>query len=285
MKIGGKTKVTGLLGYPVEHSFSPAMHNAAFAHLNLDYCYVAFPVEPERLSDAVNGIRALSLSGVNVTVPHKEKVMPFLDEISEEAAFIGAVNTIKNDNGKLTGYNTDGRGFMQSLAEADITAGNKKILIIGAGGASRAVGYYLCKEASNIWLYDVDHRKCDSLKQRLNSLNGNVSLAEGGFIGDAGFLSEMDIIINATPLGLSPGDPLPVGASLLKDKNIVCDLIYKETPLLREASKRGCRTLDGLGMLLWQGVFAFEIWTGIMPPVDVMKGALAASKAFSVSGK
>ncbi|WP_333655172.1 shikimate dehydrogenase [Dissulfurispira sp.] len=274
MNISGKTKVTGLFGYPVEHSLSPAMHNAAFEHLNLDYCYVTFSVRPDLLGDAVKAIRALSLSGVNVTVPHKENVMPFLDEISEEASFIGAVNTIKNDNGKLTGYNTDGKGFMQSLSEAGIDVRDKKILIVGAGGASRAIGYYLCKEASEVHLFDVDDKKADSLKEHLNKLKGNVSLAGARSVKDKDFFSGIDIIINATPLGLKPDDPMPVDVPLINKNHMVCDLIYKETPLLREASKIGCKTMDGLGMLLYQGVFAFEIWTGIMPPVEVMRQAI-----------
>lgn len=274
MNISGKTKVTGLFGYPVEHSLSPAMHNAAFEHLNLDYCYVTFSVRPDLLGDAVKAIRALSLSGVNVTVPHKENVIPFLDEISEEASFIGAVNTIKNDNGKLTGYNTDGKGFMQSLSETGIDIRGKKILIVGAGGASRAIGYYLCKEASEVHLFDVDDKKANSLKEHLNKLKWNVSLAGARSVKDKDFFSGIDIIINATPLGLKPDDPMPVDITLIKNSHVVCDLIYKETPLLREANKIGCKTMDGLGMLLWQGVFAFEIWTGIIPPVEVMRQAI-----------
>lgn len=278
MNISGKTKVTGLLGYPVEHSLSPAMHNAAFKHLNLDYCYVTFSVRPDMLKDAVNGIRALNLSGINVTVPHKENVIPFLDEISEEASFIGAVNTIKNDGGKLTGCNTDGRGFMQSLSDAGIDARDKKIIIVGAGGASRAIGYYLCKEASNVYLYDVDTKKAETLRIHLNSIKGNAGLADNDSLKSSDFFSGIDIVINATPLGLKADDPMPVNISLLNDKHIVCDLIYKETPLLREASKIGCKTMDGLGMLLWQGVFAFEIWTGVMPPVEIMRRALVSSR-------
>lgn len=274
MSISGRTRVVGLLGYPVEHSLSPAMHNAAFEYLNLDYCYVTFPVRPEMLKDAINGVRALSLIGVNVTVPHKENVIPFLDEVSEEALFIGAVNTIKNDNGKLIGYNTDGKGFMQSLSEAGISIRDKKLLVVGAGGASRAIGYYLCKEASYLYLYDVDDNKAVLLKRHLNKIKGNISLADSNSLSDKDFFSEIDVIINATPLGLKPDDPMPVDASVINKNNIICDLIYKETPLLREASKIGCKTIDGLGMLLWQGVFAFEIWTDIRPPVEIMKKAL-----------
>jgi len=278
MDISGKTKVTGLFGYPVDHSLSPAMHNAAFKHMGLDYCYVTFSVRPDMLKDAVQAIRALNLKGVNVTVPHKENVMPFLDEISEEASFIGAVNTIRNDNGRLTGYNTDGRGFMQSLTNAGIDVTGKTIYIAGSGGAARAIGYYLCPESTSVWLYDVDTFKANTLKQHLNKLKDNISLAYTGLIKSKDFFSGIDVIINATPLGLSVNDPMPVDISLLDSKHIVCDLIYKETPLLHKASEKGCRTMNGLGMLLYQGVFAFEIWTGMMPPAEIMRQALVSSK-------
>lgn len=274
MKINGKTKVMGLLGYPVEHSLSPAMHNTAFEKLGLDCCYVTFSVKPEFLRDAVKSIKALNLAGVNVTVPHKEKVIPFLDEVDKEASFIGAVNTIVNDNGRLTGYNTDGRGFMRSLSEARISVSRKKVLIVGAGGASRAIGYYLCQSASKLFLYDIDKKKAKKLISDLNKIRGNVSFFSSQPSALSPQLEDIDIIINATPLGLKKNDPLPVDVNLLKSKHVVCDLIYKKTPFLEKASKKGCKTLNGLGMLLWQGVFAFELWTGKKPPVDAMRKAL-----------
>jgi len=274
MKISGKTKIVGLFGYPVKHSLSPAMHNAAFESLGIDYCYVTFPVHPDLLAEAVRGIRALSLEGVNVTVPHKEKVMVFLDEIHEEAQFIGAVNTIKNEGGKLTGFNTDGRGFMQSLSEAGIEVKDKKVLIVGTGGAARAIGYYLCKEASKVQLFDVDTPKADALSKHLNGVRQNAGTINAVSMESKEFLAGIDILINATPLGLKPGEPSPVEISLINKDHVVCDLIYKETPLLRAASALGCETLNGLGMLLWQGVIAFEIWTGVRPPVEIMKAAL-----------
>jgi shikimate dehydrogenase len=214
------------------------------------------------------------LGGVNVTVPHKEKVMEFLDEINEEASFIGAVNTIKNDNGRLSGFNTDGRGFMRSLSEAHITAKDKKVLIVGTGGAARAISYYLCKEAVKVFLYDVDAAKAEVLTQHLNTIRRNAEQVDAAAMKSKDFLQTADIIINATPLGLKPTDPIPLDVSMLKKDQAVCDLIYKETPLLRTASAAGCMTMHGLGMLLWQGVLAFEIWTGIKPPVEIMKEAL-----------
>ncbi len=267
--ISGKTKVLGLLGYPVEHSLSPAMHNAAFEHIGLDCCYVTFPVKPGFLKDAVRSVRALNLAGVNVTVPHKEKVIPFIDKVDNEAAFIGAVNTIVNRGEKLIGYNTDGRGFMMLLSEARISVKNKNVLIVGAGGASRAIGFYLAKRASALFIYDIDRKKAVKLVKELRKTSSKVFSAKG-----INSLDKYDIIINATPLGLRKNDPVPVNVSLLKRGHVVCDLIYKKTKLLDMAAKKGCRTLDGLGMLLWQGAFAFELWTGKKPPIEVMRRAL-----------
>jgi shikimate dehydrogenase len=274
MNVTGKTKLVGLFGYPVEHTISPQMHNAAFAHLGLDYCYVPFFVHPDRLRDAVEGLKALSLRGVNVTVPHKENVMPFLDEIDKEAAFIGAVNTIRNDDGILTGFNTDGRGFMRSLEAAGIQVNERKVLILGAGGAARAIGYYLCREAEKVFLYDIDSEKACALSQHLDKIRGNAEKIDAETANGRAIISSVDIIVNATPMGLKPQDPLPLDATLIRPDQAVCDLICKETPLLKEAIGAGCQTLNGLGMLLWQGVFAFEIWTDIKPPVEIMKEAL-----------
>lgn len=269
MRISGRTGVLGLIGYPVEHSLSPAMHNAAFEHLGFDYCYVTFLVKPDLLEDAVKAIRALNLKGVNVTIPHKERVIPFLDSVDEEASFIGAVNTILNDNGVLRGFNTDGRGFMESLKDAGIDIKDKRVMIIGAGGASRAIGFYICKEAKTLGITDIETDKASRLVNDLKRLKDNVYTIDN--ITD---LVEADIIINATPLGLKDSDPLPVDTAIITADKIVCDLIYKDTPLLRHARETGCKTLNGLGMLLYQGVLAFEIWTGQKAPVEVMRAAL-----------
>ncbi len=269
MNITGKTKVFGILGWPVEHSLSPSMHNAAFKKLKLDCCYVCFPVSPENLKYAVTAIRALNIAGVNVTVPHKENVISFLDEVSEEAAFIGAVNTIANKNNKLIGYNTDGKGFMKSLSESKISLKNKSVLVIGAGGASRAICFYLAQKAESLALCDIDKNKSDKLASDLKKINPNANS-----INKISSADEFDIIINSTPLGLKKNDLFPINKSLLKPKHIVCDLIYKKTKLLETASQKNCKTMSGLGMLLWQGVFAFEIWTGKRPPVNIMRGVL-----------
>lgn len=269
MKITGRTKITGLYGYPVEHTLSPLMHNAAFEHLGLDYCYLPFSVHPDSLKNATEAIRALNLAGVNVTIPHKETVIPYLDKVNEEALFIGAVNTIVNQEGTLTGYNTDGRGFMRSLAENNVSPDSKKILITGAGGASRAIGYYLSQKAEKLYLFDIDKMKLEKLASDLSEIRDNISV-----LNDTTELSRFDILINATPLGLKTTDPAPFDVSVLSPHQTVCDLIYKNTPLLSQAAQKGCKTINGLGMLLWQGVFAFELWTKTSPPVEIMKSAL-----------
>lgn len=269
MNITGRTKITGLFGYPVEHTLSPAMHNAAFEALGLDYRYLPFRVAPAFLGSAVESVRALNMAGVNVTVPHKEAVIPFLDLVNEEAKFIGAVNTIVNDEGKLTGYNTDGRGFMKSLDEKGIVSGGKKILIVGSGGASRAISYYLSERADQLCLFDISAERRDRLVSDLSRIRKNV-LSVAGLTSVGGY----DIIVNATPLGLKKDDPQPFDVSALTKDQTVCDLIYKKTPLLAYAEEKGCATVDGLGMLLWQGVLAFELWTKVTPPVEIMRAAL-----------
>lgn len=269
MKITGKTKVTGIFGYPVEHTLSPAMHNAAFEALGLDYCYIPFTVHPDLLSAGVEAVRALNLRGVNITVPHKEKVMPMLDTIDDEASFIGAVNTIVSSDGRLTGYNTDGRGFMQSLSGSGISVERRNVLIVGAGGAARAIGYYLAQKAKVLYIYGRTPERAERLALDLKRVAQNVSS-----LRDISPVDRFHVIINATPLGLKEDDPLPFDTVLLHKEQIVCDLIYRDTRLLREASKSGCVTLNGLGMLLWQGVFAFELWTGRKPDVEIMRKAL-----------
>jgi shikimate dehydrogenase len=269
VKINGRTIIVGIIGWPVEHTLSPAMHNAAFSALRLDYCYVPFAVHPDSLGDAVRAIKALHLHGVNVTVPHKEKVMVYLDEIDPEASFIGAVNTIVNDGQKLIGYNTDGRGFMLSLAERDVDPGEMDVLIIGAGGAARAVGYALVNKARSLSLYGRTKSRVENLVNDLQKIRNGISVCHD--LSDA---QRYHLIIHATPLGLKDEDPLPFDTAYLKRGQIIYDLIYKKTKLLKESAKRGCIAIDGTGMLLWQGVLAFELWTGHRPDVEIMRRAL-----------
>ena len=276
--ISGRTKIYGIFGYPVEHTFSPGMHNAAFKKLGMDACYVPFSVHPSRLRDAVKAAIPLGLRGLNITVPHKEKVIAWLDQLSEEARLIGAVNTIEVREGRLIGHNTDGRGFIRSLRDgAAFDPGGKSFLISGAGGAARAVGFCLAlAKAEKIALYDVDSRKASGLARDIRRKTGIA--AEAISMGALAVAAEeAHCLINATPLGLKKNDPLPLGRELIRPHHLVCDLVYNppETGLLKAAKERGARGLPGIGMLLYQGVIAFELWTEAKAPVTVMKNALA----------
>lgn len=277
--ITGKTALYGIFGYPVEHTFSPGMHNAAFQKLALDAAYVPFAVHPDRLAEAMQAIIPLGLKGLNVTVPHKERVVPLLHDLSQEARLIGAVNTIEVRDGALVGHNTDGRGFLRSMKEdAGFSPRKKRILIIGSGGAARAVSFSLALAgASSLALFDSEQAKAERLAADLAAKTG-VAASPIGEDGIAAAAAEAHCIINATPLGLKKSDILPIGTEYIAKKHLVCDLVYNppDTGLLRAAKARGAKRLGGIGMLLFQGVIAFEIWTGRKPPVALMKKALAA---------
>jgi len=276
--ISGKTKIYGIFGYPVEHTFSPGMHNAAFKKLNMDACYVPFAVRPDELEAAVRAIAPLGLCGLNVTVPHKEKVLAYLDDLSEEARLIGAVNTIEVRDRKLIGHNTDGRGFLRSLREnAGFNPKGKRFLFIGSGGAARAVGFSLALAgAKKILFRDIDEIKAGALARDIQEKTG----VDAGAIPKEDLSASAegaDCLINATPLGLKKTDPLPMAKDLILKKHLVCDLVYNppDTALLKTVKARGAKGLPGLGMLLYQGVIAFELWTNKKAPVQVMKNALS----------
>ncbi len=275
--ISGKTKIYGIFGYPVEHTFSPGMHNAAFKKLDMDACYVPFAVRPGRLADAAKALVPLGLFGLNITVPHKEKIIPFLDDLSEEARLIGAVNTIEVKEGRLIGHNTDGRGFLRSLKEqAKFNPQGEKFLFIGSGGAARAIGFSLALAgAEKIIICDIDTQKAGLLAQDIREKTG-VDTETIGREALAAHATGAGCLINATPLGLKRSDPLPLPGDCIHKHHLVCDLVYNppETQFLRAAKARKAKRLSGLGMLLFQGVIAFEIWTGKKAPVSVMKSAL-----------
>jgi len=276
MEINGKTKIIAIFGDPVEHTKSPAMHNAAFDEMGMDYRYVPFHVRPESLGAAVQGIRALGIAGANITVPHKERAMEFLDDVDDEASRMGAVNTIVNRDGRLTGYNTDGRGFVHSLKEdAGFDPASKRVFLCGAGGAARGLGFALAAAGvRRIYIFDIDGPKRDRLVMDINSGFGREvarpSVLEPDFIRGA------DLAVNSTPLGMHESDPLPMPENSFRAGQVVYDIVYNpaKTKTLMAAEAAGARAVNGLGMLLYQGVFAFEHWTGRTPPVDVMKRAL-----------
>ncbi len=276
--ISGKTKLYGIFGYPVEHTFSPGMHNAAFTKLGIDACYVPFAVNPASLEAAVKAIVPLGLNGLNITVPHKEHVISYLDQLSEEARLIGAVNTIQIRDGKLVGHNTDGRGFIRSLrTDAGFNPKGKIVLLLGSGGAARAVGFSLALEGvRKTYFYDIDTQKAETLaRDVLNRTGADAEALPAGSLAAAA--EAADCLINATPLGLKTKDPIPLQKECIRKDHLVCDLVYNppETKLLKAARERGAKRLPGIGMLLYQGVIAFEIWTGEKAPVPVMKRALA----------
>ncbi len=276
MEIGGRTRVVGLFAHPIKHTGSPAMHNAAFDAVGLDWVYLPFEVRPERLEDAVKGLRALNIAGVNVTIPHKQKVMVYLDEISKEAKLIGAVNTIVVKSDKLIGKNTDGKGFTSSLKEdGGFDLKGKSIFILGAGGGGRAVGIQSALEgAKRILILDGVGEKAQDLAQAIKS---NISDCEAEVVNSIKEgVKGVDLLVNATPVGMNLKDPLLINSEWLSQETFIFDLIYNpsETRLLKVAKERGCPTLNGMGMLVRQGAASFKLWTGREAPVKVMREAL-----------
>lgn len=276
--LSGQTKVAAVWGHPVRHSRSPAMHNAAFAALGLDWVYVPFDVEPAQVSAAVASVRALGLVGVNVTVPLKEAVLPLLDTLSDDARRTGSVNTIVNQNGVLHGDSTDGEGFLRALAE-EYGAGidGRRALLLGAGGSARAVAFALAGQGCDVIIANRTGDKARALASAVNShYAGRASVA--GWGEDTGLV---DLIVNATSLGMAPrADEMPpLPPAVLTARPFVYDLIYSppETRLLAAARAAGCRAANGLGMLVWQGALSLAQWTGrpvAQMPLDAMRDAV-----------
>ena len=262
--IDGQTKVFGLLGRPVAHTLSPAMHNAAFRELRLNAVYVAFPVTD--LARAVAGLRGLAIAGVSVTIPFKEEIIPLLDELDPRAARMGAVNTVVNREGRLTGYNTDWLGALTALQTKTAIAG-EHFLILGAGGAARAIAFGLKETGGRVTLTDVDAPRAAALAQDLGA---------AAIPPEALRQCPATILINATPVGMKPQDQeIPINPELLARFRLVMDIVYRPltTRLLREAKARGCQTVDGLQMLLHQATAQFELWTGRTAPLEAMSRA------------
>lgn len=255
------------------------MHNAALRELGLEGEYAAIHVTPQRLGDMIRSVREDGYRGINVTIPHKENVMPYLDELGEDARRIGAVNTIVNENGRLIGRNTDGIGYVRSLKEeaaAELTG--RRIVVIGAGGAARGIVHALAAEAPDrITLLNRTTQRAEELAREWSDLIDLVALPADRA---AQALEGADLVINTTSVGMHPHvDGLPLDPALLRGTEIVSDLIYNplETRLLRLARERGCRTHGGLGMFVYQGAYALEYWTGVPAPASAMRRAVLAS--------
>ena len=276
MKIKGSTNIVGLIGHPVEHSFSPPMHNAAFKALGMDYAYVAFDVNPNDLKSAIGGANALNIKGFNVTIPHKIEVMKYLEELDEVASLIGAVNTIDFKN--LKGYNTDGIGAIKAIEEVT-SVKDKNVVVAGAGGASRAISFYLAKygvESLTILNRNVDKAQALAGDVSKSDLIGNVNADSISKISTC--LKDADILVDTTPLGMDPhidDEPIATAEDMHEDL-VVFDAVYNpnETVLLKEAIKAGAKPVYGIKMLLYQGAESFKIWTGVDAPIDVMEKAL-----------
>ena len=246
-RITGHTELIGLIAYPIRHTSSPTMHNAAFAKLGLDYAYLAFEVDNNSLEGAVQGIRSLQLKGSNVSMPNKTVVHKYLDKISPAAEMCGAVNTIVNEDGVLTGHITDGTGYMMSLKDNGVDVIGKKMTIVGAGGAATSIEIQAA----------LDGVALDKLKEEI---------------------ATSYLFTNATGMGMKPleGKTYIPDKSFLRPDLIVSDVVYfpRETELLRMAKEVGCKTMNGLGMMLFQGAAAFKLWTGEDMPIEYMKEML-----------
>ena len=276
MNIKGSTNIVGLIGHPVEHSFSPPMHNAAFRELGMDYAYVAFDVNPDNLKSAIEGAKSLDIRGFNVTIPHKIEVMKYLDEIDEVAALIGAVNTI--DFKDMKGYNTDGIGAVIAIEEVT-SIKDKNVVIAGAGGASRAISFYIAKYGANkLTILNRNVEKAQKLADDVLDSNLISNVESDSISQISSHLNGADILINTTPIGMYPNvnDEPVASADDMHEELVVFDAVYNpnETVLLKEAIKAGAKPVYGIKMLLYQGAESFRIWTGNDAPVDVMEDAL-----------
>lgn len=272
----------GLLGWPVSHSFSPAMHNAAFKAAGIDADYRLFPVHPMELDTFLEELEERSISGLNVTVPYKEQVMDFVSLDADQAHLktVGAVNTTVNESGTWKGYNTDIPGFLNDIRTKFDPAG-ARTAIVGAGGASRAVAFALAQaKAAEIRIFDIEHEKAGNVAGMVAGLFRDTRVLAVGAADELG-IPDCSLLINATPLGLKPDDALPVDAGFLHRKLFVYDLIYNpgETALLRAAKNAGAKVANGLGMLLHQGMLSFELWTKQKAPAEAMETALCAAIA------
>jgi shikimate dehydrogenase len=277
MAITGKTKICGVIGDPIEHTLSPIMHNAAFNALKLDYAFLAFKVKPAEVGNAVNGMRALGIVGLNVTMPHKSAVINYLDEVEQAAKATGSVNTILNKDGKLFGFNTDGIGALKALKENGVAPKGRKVLLLGAGGAARAIAYTMAKEADELVVLNRTVKPAEELANLLKgTLNKKVVAGSLSPSTIKQNLQDSDILVNATSVGMKPNaNQSPVAPEWLKTDLAVMDIVYNpvETKLVKDAKVAGAKVVSGVEMLIYQGAASFEIWTGKSAPVQVMKKA------------
>ncbi|RAP54217.1 MAG: shikimate dehydrogenase [Methanosphaera sp. rholeuAM130] len=276
--ITGKTNVIGVIGNPIEHSLSPPMHNAAYDEMDMDYVYVAFRIEKEDISKLIESAKVMNIRGLNVTIPYKTDVIEYLDEVDETARRINAVNTISFKDKVAKGYNTDGTGAVKSI-EKYTTLEAKNVLVLGAGGASKAITFTLIN--NNINKLTIANRSRENACKLIDNLKRECNFDNIEFIpiGEAGdILGDVDIIINTTPIGMYPNVDVdtPIETGNINENHVVMDIIYNplETKLLRQARKNGATTISGTNMLINQGITAFEIFTGKTPSYESFEKAL-----------
>ncbi len=283
-RITGHTELIGLMAYPIRHSSSPAMHNEAFAYLGLDYAYLAFEVDNSTLEDAVKGIRALKLVGSNVSMPNKTVVGQYLDKLSPAAELCGAVNTIVNENGVLTGHITDGIGYMQSLKDYDIDVIGKKMTIAGAGGAATAIEIQAALDGvKEISIFNIKDKFWENAEKTVEKINSKTNCKATLYdLDDKETLrreiEDSYLLANATGMGMKPleGQTFLPDTSFLRPDLIVTDTVYApaKTRFLEMAEEVGCKRMNGFGMMLFQGAAAFKMWTGHDMPIEHMKEVL-----------
>ena len=275
--IGARTKLLALLGDPVGHSLSPAMHNAAFAADGLDFVYVAMNVSAQDLPAAVRGAAALGFRGFNVTMPHKRAMVPLVDELDEGARISGALNTVVIEGQTLRGFNTDGPGMVEACREAGIKLEGQGILLLGAGGAAASIAAAFCDEGiGELHILNRNPEHAAALAHKLRAAGKRVEI-EAHPTGALDGTVRAPIVVNTTPLGMRDGDPLPLPPEYLDEGTALVDAVYRpgaETTLVRQARGRGANVVTGQRMLLYQGVLAQRLWTGRQPNVEAMDGAL-----------
>jgi shikimate dehydrogenase len=272
--ISGTTQIYGLIGDPVEHSFSPPMMNAVFSYMNLDACYLAFQVDEKKVSEAIAGIRALNFAGVNVTVPHKSAVIPYLDEVSPLAKKIGAVNTISNVKGRLKGTNTDFSGFIRSLKTLNFSPKKKTIALLGSGGSARALVAGLADAgALRVMLHNRTAERAEKLVTEFSRYFPLTQLEAVSL--QTIHETPLDLLVNTTTVGMFSSD-LPLDLKKCRKINLLADIIYRpsQTSLLKQAEELGINAVNGIDMLLYQGCDAFTFWTGKQAPEEVMRSQL-----------
>lgn len=265
----GETRLAGVIGWPVRHSRSPDLHNAAYRALGLDWLYVALPVPPGAVGAALGGMRALGIEGLSVTMPHKGAAAAAVDTCTADAAALGAVNSIRRDGDRLIGDNTDGGGYLDSLRAAGVDPSGMRCVVLGAGGAARAVVRALAGAGAESVVVVARHPGRAAVAAAL--------AGEAGATGDADDVCTADLLVNATPLGMGDDTTLAADPAVLADHAVISDLVYhpRRTPLLAAAEARGLRTVGGIGMLVHQAARQVEAWTGRPAPVDVMAAAVA----------